>query len=71
MKMRPLTLALAAALLVSACASAGRGTEAQWTSRPGAQPFATAHTTCREVSYGIEANFITCMAGRGWVRRQS
>ncbi|MFN3312594.1 MAG: hypothetical protein ACK46Q_03905 [Hyphomonas sp.] len=65
--MRTLPLTLAAALLLAACASGN--TEAQWTSRPGAQPFATAHTTCREVSYGIEANFITCMAGRGWVRR--
>lgn len=67
--MKIITLALAAALLVSACASGGSGSESQWTSRPNAQPFATAHTACREVSYGIEANFITCMAGRGWVRR--
>ncbi len=65
--MRNLPLTFAAALLLSACASGN--TEAQWTSRPSAQPFATAHTACREVSYGIEANFITCMAGRGWVRR--
>jgi hypothetical protein len=53
-------------LMVSACASTGG--QKNWTARQGAQPFETAYTVCREASYGIEANFITCMAGRGWVR---
>lgn len=68
MKLFPLVLA--AALLLSACASGGSGNEARWTSREGAQPFQTARSACEQISYGIEANFITCMAGRGWVRQK-
>ncbi|MFN7055351.1 hypothetical protein [Hyphomonas sp.] len=61
----PLLLATAL-LMATACASSGG--QKNWTARQGAQPFETAYTVCREASYGIEANFITCMAGRGWVR---
>lgn len=57
-------LFVAVLLLVAGCATSDAG----WTSREGAQPFDTAHAACREISYGIETNFITCMAGRGWVK---
>ncbi len=58
------TLLLAAALALSACATGP--SEGDWTSNPGAQPFQTAVAACNQISYNIEANFIGCMAGRGW-----
>lgn len=54
----------AALLLATACATSDTG----WSSREGAQPFDTARAACQEISYGIEVNYITCMAGRGWVK---
>ncbi|MEQ9504743.1 MAG: hypothetical protein RLO80_00630 [Hyphomonas sp.] len=58
------TLALISALALSACATGPA--ERDWTSNPGAQPFATAVAACNQISYNVEANFVTCMAGRGW-----
>jgi uncharacterized lipoprotein YmbA len=58
------TLALIAALTLSACATGP--SEKNWTSNAGAQPFATAVAACNQISYNVEANFVTCMAGRGW-----
>ncbi len=63
--MRQSALALIAASLLAACASQPNG---GWTSRPGAQTYATARSACQEISYGIEVNYITCMAGRGWTK---
>lgn len=61
------TLLLAAVLaLVSACATGP--SEAGWTGN-NAQPFDTAVAACNQTSYNIEANFITCMAGRGWTKK--
>ncbi|HRK69016.1 MAG TPA: hypothetical protein PKY73_15790 [Hyphomonas sp.] len=59
-----LPLLLAAALVLSACATGPM--EKDWTGAPGAQPFRSASAACSQTSYNIEANFITCMAGRGW-----
>lgn len=62
------TLLLAAVLaLASACATGPD--EVDWASAPGAQPFQAAATACSQTSYNIEANFITCMAGRGWTKK--
>lgn len=63
--MKHALLTLAAALSLAACTSAPNG---GWTAREGAQPYATARAACSEISYNIEANFITCMAGRGWTK---
>lgn len=60
------TLALIAALALPACATGP--SEKDWTSNPGAQSFATAASACSQISYNIEANFIICMAGRGWTK---
>lgn len=57
---------LAAALALSACATGPA--EKNWTSHAGAQPFRTAVAACNQISYNVEANFVTCMAGRGWTR---
>lgn len=57
---------LAAALALSACATGPA--EKNWTSHTGAQPFRTAVAACNQISYNVEANFVTCMAGRGWTR---
>ena len=62
--MRQTVLVLAAAALLSACATSDTG----WSSREDAQPFDTAKAACQQISYGIEVNYITCMAGRGWVK---
>jgi hypothetical protein len=61
-----LILLLAAALALTACVTGPA--EKDWTGSPGAQPFRTAAAACSQTSYNIEANFITCMAGRGWVK---
>ena len=55
-----------AALAVSACATGP--SESGWTSGADAQPFHTAVAACNEISYHIEANFVVCMAGRGWTK---
>jgi hypothetical protein len=55
----------AAALLLAGCASSPND---GWTAREGAMPYESARAACSEISYNIEANFITCMAGRGWVK---
>lgn len=31
-------------------------------------PYESARAACQEISYGIEVNYITCMAGRGWTK---
>lgn len=67
MTKRPFTLAALA--LLAACTTAR--SDAGWTGGPNAQAFATAYSVCEQSSYGIEANFINCMAGRGWVRNRS
>ncbi len=59
-------LLLIAALALSACATGP--SEAGWTSGKDAQPFHTAVAACNEISYNIEANFVVCMAGRGWTK---
>lgn len=64
--MRSLPLILAAALFLTACTTTR--SERGWTGGKGAQQFATAYSVCQQASYGIEANFINCMAGRGWTR---
>ena len=64
--MRQTVLAIGAMLLLAGCASGGPNSG--WTARPGAQSYATAHSACQEISYGIEVNYVTCMAGRGWVK---
>jgi hypothetical protein len=63
--MRQPAIALGAALMLAACSSAPNG---GWTAREGAMPYESARAACSEISYNIEANFITCMAGRGWVK---
>lgn len=63
--MKQLTLPLAAALILAGCASTPND---GWTARPDAQPFNTARSACQEISYGIEVNYVTCMAGRGWTK---
>lgn len=63
--MRQSAIALGAALMLAACASAPNN---GWTAREGAMPYESARAACSEISYNIEANFITCMAGRGWVK---
>ncbi|PKP82043.1 MAG: hypothetical protein CVT79_07035 [Alphaproteobacteria bacterium HGW-Alphaproteobacteria-18] len=63
--MRQSVLVLAAAALLSACTSAPNS---GWTAREGAMPYESARAACSEISYNIEANFITCMAGRGWTK---
>jgi len=65
--MKRAALIFAAAVLLAACASS-RTSERGWTGHPGAQSFDTAHSSCQQISYGIEANYITCMAGRGWTK---
>ncbi len=60
------SLLLAAALALTACATGPA--EKDWTSNPGAQSFRTAASACSQISYNIEANFVTCMAGRGWTK---
>lgn len=57
---------LAAALALSACATGP--SEKNWSGGPDAQPFRTAVAACNQISYNVETNFITCMAGRGWTR---
>jgi len=57
---------LAAALALSACATGPA--EKNWTGHVGAQPFRTAVAACNQISYNVEANFVTCMAGRGWTK---
>lgn len=63
------TIILAAALALSACATGPA--EKNWTSHGGAQPFRTAVAACNQISYNVEANFVTCMAGRGWTRAKA
>lgn len=63
--MRQIALALAAAALLSACASAPND---GWTARAGAMPYESARAACQQISYGIQVNYINCMAGRGWVK---
>lgn len=63
--MKQSAFALAALLILGGCASAPNG---GWTAREGAQPFNTARSACQEISYGIEVNYTTCMAGRGWTK---
>lgn len=52
-------------ILLAGCTSASG--ENGWTGS-GREPFETARTACQQISYGIEENFIRCMAGRGWIR---
>ncbi len=59
-------LLLIASLAVTACATGP--SERDWTSNAGAQPFRTAASACSQISYNIEANFVVCMAGRGWTK---
>ncbi|MEX1251041.1 MAG: hypothetical protein WEA77_07595 [Hyphomonas sp.] len=59
-------LILAAALGLSGCATGP--SEKNWAGHGGAQPFATAVAACNQISYNVEANFVTCMAGRGWTK---
>lgn len=63
--MRQIALVLAAAALLSACASTPND---GWTAREGAMPYESARAACQQISYGIEVNYVTCMAGRGWVK---
>lgn len=56
-----------AAITLAACSTGASA--AKWTGAAGAQPLATADAACREISAGVETNFVTCMAGRGWARR--
>jgi starvation-inducible outer membrane lipoprotein len=60
------TLAIIAALALSACATGP--SEKDWTSNGSSQSFRTAVAACNQISYNVEANFVTCMAGRGWVK---
>ncbi|MBY9066450.1 hypothetical protein K1X12_06045 [Hyphomonas sp. WL0036] len=64
--MKPSLLVLVAVLGLAACAPSRQ--VGQWQGSTGAQPFETAYSACQQISYNIEANFITCMAGRGWVK---
>ncbi|ABI78526.1 putative lipoprotein [Hyphomonas neptunium ATCC 15444] len=64
--MKQIVMPLAAALLLTACASSGPNKG--WTSSPGAQSFAVAHTACQQISYGGQVNYVICMAGRGWTK---
>jgi hypothetical protein len=57
---------LATTLALAACATGPA--ERDWTGAEGAQPFRTAASACSQISYNIEANFVTCMAGRGWTK---
>jgi hypothetical protein len=59
-------LIIVAAVAVSACVTGPA--EKDWVGAEDAQPFQTAAAACSQTSYNIEANFITCMAGRGWVK---
>ncbi len=59
-------LIIACVLALTACATGP--SEKDWTGSAGAQPFATAVAACNQISYNVEANFITCMAGRGWTK---
>ncbi len=59
-------LFLITAFALSACATSP--SETGWTSSKDAQPFATAVAACNQISYNVEANFIVCMAGRGWTK---
>jgi len=59
-------LLLLAALTLSACGSLP--SESGWTGG-STQSFDTSVAACRQISGGNEANFYTCMAGRGWTRR--
>ena len=63
--MRQSALAFAALIALAGCASAPNN---GWTAREGAMPYESARAACRETSYNIEVNFITCMAGRGWTK---
>ena len=56
-----------AALATTACATGP--SESDWTGSGDAQPFRTAVAACNEISRGSEANFVICMAGRGWTKR--
>lgn len=60
-------LIVIAALAVSACATGPA--EKDWVGSKDAQPFQTAASACSQTSYNIEANFIACMAGRGWQKK--
>jgi len=60
-------LMIVAALALTACATGPA--EKDWIGAEGAQPFQTAAAACSQTSYNIEANFIACMAGRGWQKR--
>lgn len=66
--MRQTALILAAALCLCACTTTR--SERGWTSGPGAQSFGVAYSACQQISYGIEINFINCMAGRGWFKEK-
>jgi hypothetical protein len=59
-------LVIVAALGVSGCATAP--SEKDWIGAKDAQPLPTAAAACSQTSYNIEANFVACMAGRGWVK---
>jgi hypothetical protein len=59
-------LLLIAAFALAACATGP--SETGWTSGKDAQPFRTAASACSQISYNIEANFVVCMAGRGWTK---
>jgi hypothetical protein len=59
-------LIIVAVLAVSACATGP--SEKDWMGAKDAQPFRTAAAACSQTSYNIEANFVACMAGRGWVK---
>ncbi|MGA1342964.1 MAG: hypothetical protein ACO33A_07950 [Hyphomonas sp.] len=59
-------LMITAALAVSACATGPL--EKDWIGAKDAQSFRTAAAACSQTSYNIEANFVACMAGRGWVK---
>lgn len=67
--MKKYAFALAGLVMLAACTTTR--SDAGWTGGPGAQAFPTAYSICEQSSYGIEANFINCMAGRGWVRNKA
>jgi hypothetical protein len=60
-------LILVAAFALSACATGPE--EKDWIGSADAQPFRTAAAACSQTSYNIEANYIACMAGRGWQKK--
>lgn len=67
--MKRIAFPLTAAILLAACTTTR--SDAGWTGGPSAQSFPTAYSVCEQSSYGIEANFTNCMAGRGWMRSRN